>query len=154
MVNPVARYLYGYVAEGAADAYAEAAIATDLIPADGYAFEIDHIDFQLQYSLYALAADFEIDIAICRDSQVSMVDLDQPECFYRKQDSYALTTSGAWHIPQTWTWTPPKGVYIVEPNVYLSIDSAGTGVAITCMARIYYNEVKLSEVEILRLLNP
>jgi hypothetical protein len=40
----------------------------------------------------------------------------------------------------------------VEPLIYAHLDSAATGLTLTAYMRLFYREVKLSEVDILRML--
>lgn len=153
MANAVAKYIAGTATQGGADAFVEVEIATDLIPADGYAFEIDHVDFEIGSDISAIGADHRIAVALSRDAQLAMPVLSAVECYYKRMMNWSLTTSGCWFNDSTWTWTPPAGIFLVEPSTWFQLDSDSTAIALTVYVRIWYKEVKLTEVEILRLLS-
>jgi hypothetical protein len=155
MVATIAQFLSGTATQGVADAYAETAITTNLDPAKGMGFKILRIDFAFDttVALQSIAADSLFYFGLSRDTKAAVVEMDDTDCIMRMGVAIALVTSGMTTLPYEYSFTPPDGVFIVEPTTYLQLDSVATGLTLIMHARIYYEEVKLSEIEILRLLN-
>jgi hypothetical protein len=155
MANIIAKYLSANATMAGADAFKETAITTNLNPADGYAFQVERIEFSLNNAIAGWAgADSNFQVVLARDTKLAIAKLSDPDVMYKKTLVLILLTAAgfAW-VDGTWTWIAPSGVYIVEPTIYLQIDADATGLTMDLDARIFYSEVKLSEVEILRLLN-
>jgi hypothetical protein len=155
MPAKILKYLEFTATQGGADAFVQASIDTNLVPADGYAFSIVQMDFSFSASsaLQNISADSLTRYALTRDTKLAVSELSDPDVIYRGGYATSLTTSGQLLIPDSWSYTPQTGMIIVEPTVYFSLDSDATGLTMTLNGRIYYEEVKLTEVEILRLLN-
>jgi hypothetical protein len=151
----VTKYLYSTVIQGGADAFICTALATDLNPSDGYAFKIVAVEgnFSTAIAMQGMSADCKVMWALSRDIKVAMADLNDTDLIFRDGFYQGLTTSGAFIREDGFKWVPNHDVYIVEPNIYLVLDSDATGIQISMAWRIYYEEVKLTEVEILRLIN-
>lgn len=157
MTVKIAKYLSFNCTQGGADAFKETAIATELDPANGYAFQIIGIDFAFTTACNwsTIAATSEISIALSRDTKAAVPELSDPDCMLKIQRAFMFAGAafcgelgeGAWHF------TPSEGIYIVEPTIYAELDSTATAKTLVLNGRIYYEEVKLTEVEILRLLN-
>jgi hypothetical protein len=155
MPEIVGKYLSILATQGGADAFVQQAITTNLIPSDGYAYKIIGVDlcFTDASGLQAISADSSLVMSLTRDTKTAVAEYSDPDTIWRDGTAFSLTTSGQLAIPQRHDWAPPFNAYIVEPTIYFQLDSAATGCTSTIAGRLYYEEVKLSEVEILRLLN-
>jgi len=56
-------------------------------------------------------------------------------------------------MPFRFPYPEIQGVFLVEPTIYGQLDSAATGLTLTAYWRIYYEQLALNEVDILRVLN-
>lgn len=140
--------------QGGADAFVEASVATEIIPADGLALLIENIEIVFAPASFSgLAADSEVFWSICRDTKLAVAEYSDPDCFLMDGFEFALNASGSSVIQNRWTYTPKNGIPIVEPYIYVQFDSTGTGNAKQMYVRLEYSTVKMSEVEILRILN-
>lgn len=153
MAVQIPRYLSMTTTQGDADTFAESSIATDILPENGVVYQITQIDFLLRNPMQALAADFYIQWSLTRDTKTSAATIADPDTFMFDRLTMALTTSGKVLIPNLFTYKELKGLYIVEPIIYAQLQSLTTGLTLVADWRITYEEVKMSEVEILRVLN-
>jgi len=154
MPASIARYLPFTAVQGGADAFVEAAITTDLNPAQGYAYQVTLIEVSwVETNQETWASDFTMQMVLSRDTKTAIAELNDPDVMWKEAVWLQFTTSGVQLVPSKFEYRPPLGLYIVEPTIYFDLDSTTTGVANTVHGRIWYEEVKLSEVEILRLLN-
>lgn len=139
--------------QSGADAFVQASLATDIVPEDGLIQRITSIHMQFRGNFSALAADTWIEWSLSRESEVAVLTLGDEQCIVADNWDFALVTSGAAQFTQTQRYENLSGLYIVEPTIYLQLDSVGLGAANTSSMRIYYEEVRASEVDILRILN-
>lgn len=146
------RYIGGRALQGAADAFVQATIPTGIVPEDGLGLEVVAFEFAFTGSFEALGADFSYLWSLSRDTQGSIVNLNNPDCIMCDGIFTGLTTSGIFSINQRHAYNDITGLFIVEPNVYFQFDSNGTGLVMGMDCRIYYKETALSEVDILRIL--
>lgn len=151
MAANIAKYLSATLTQGSADAFVEAAITTNLVPADGYAFKVSHIAYDglLQAGVNNSYCEF----AISRDTKTAVPHYDDPDTLFYFKRRAVFATSGLSLENVSDVLTLQNGIYIVEPTIYVDMDSSATAAVQTMNIRIYYEEVKLTEVEILRLLN-
>jgi hypothetical protein len=149
----IQRYIPFTATQGSADAYAQTGVVTDIIPANGKVFEITAIDIQIRSDISAISTDCQIEFSFSRDTKSAICTLDDADCIIYDRFTHMLTTSGAVVMPSGRRFQQLSGIYVVEPVLYFQFDSTGTGLTMTADARVYYEEVKLSEVEILRILN-
>jgi len=153
MATKIARHLDVEITMGAADAFIEGVIPTGIIPANGMAFQLLKLELLFQTTLSGISADGYVIWALTRDTKAAMAYYDDDDVILADGFDNALTTSGQVILPRRHVYDFPEGVYIVEPNLYVQNLSGATGSAIHTHWRLWYEEVKLTEVEILRLLN-
>lgn len=151
MAQVIAKFLSANVVQGSADAFVQDTVPTNLIPSDGFAFKLKHIMFDRTSA--NLVASGDISFSLTRDTKTAVVKYDDPDTIFFHTELIKMTTSGAIVSPGSGVITFPDGIFVVEPNIYLQLDSTATTVVNSMNARIYYEEVKISEVEILRILN-
>jgi len=152
MAIAIARYLKSQCVQGSADAFIQDSITTDLVPADGFAFKITKMLVDWSVGM-ANVNGSERQLSLTRDTKTAIARYDDPDTLFFFGEQSRLATSGFGVTPQGYSFDFPDGLYVVEPTIYLQVDSTATTFTYTVNARLYYEEVKLSEVEILRLLN-
>jgi hypothetical protein len=135
--------------QGAADAFKESSVSTGLSTASNFAWLLKRITFQISGSSLLVAAAMEIQMAISRTTQASMPNLTDTEVICIRQQYCSLLTSGASWIEGVIDWEAPTGTLVVQPDLYLDIDSTNTGNAQTVIARVHYDLVELSRVDFL-----
>lgn len=140
-----AKFLSGSVVQGSADAFATAAIATGIASVN-LGLRVRRIEFSIPYPA---EVDSSIDVEVTRRLPTAMLGLaDRRSLIYRNY-KMMLTTSGQVIWPQVIAHDFPKDfeLLIVEDPIYLSVDSTGTSATSTLVARIYYEEVRLTDVQ-------
>lgn len=148
----IARYLTLTAVQGGADAFVQASVSTGIIPENGVGFKV--IGMEIAFSaLQAVSADFDITWSLSRDTKTGVTGLSDDDIILYDGFYGSLTTSGQILIPGRVQYPPQEGIYIVEPTIYLQFDSTATGLTSTASMRVYYEEVGLNEVDILRILN-
>lgn len=154
MANTIARYLNITTTQGSADAFVQGSVDTGIIPADGMCKKVTAIELLFTPNfLLSISADAFVKWSFTRDTKTAIAEYSDPDCMYGDGIEFTFLTSGAGVNRHNQMWIPPVGLYLVEPTIYAQLDSNATGNVITANWRIHYEDVKLSEVEILRLLN-
>ena len=150
----IARFRNITMTQGGADAFVQTSEVTGIDPSSGrgWALRRAEIQFPQAAGLQGLSADSAIHWALTRDSKTAMSDLNDQDTIFAGGIFNALTTSGEIALPSVHMHTFPDGIIVVEPILYAHLDSAATGLILTAHMRLFYEEVKLSEVEILRML--
>lgn len=148
----IKRYLSGTNTQAGADTFNQAQIDTALLPENGVVYRVNSIDIEFPGTFNNISADCWIRWSITRDTKTAAGALNDPDTVYLNGFSWALTTSGGALVPTVFRERQLEGLYIVEPVIYIQLQSASTGVANSANWRIYYDEVKMSEVDILRIL--
>lgn len=152
--NTVSRYLSLTTTQGGADAFVQAQVDTEIIPADGMGKRITAIELLFTPNfLLSVAADAYVKWSLSRDTKTAIGEYSDTDIVYGDGIEFTFLTSGAGVNRHNQMWIPPVGIFLVEPIIYAQLDSNATGNTITANWRIHYEDVKLSEVEILRLLN-
>lgn len=146
----VTRYFDVTLTQGSNDAFVEAQIDTGILPENGVGFKILRLEILRPYLPGIQACSREW--SITRDTKTAVANLSDPDCIYVDGNRCILVTSGM-NIEQLREEHELSSVYIVEPTIYCQLDSALTVQAATMYMRLHYEEVKMSEVEILRILN-
>jgi hypothetical protein len=147
----IARWLNISVTEGSADAFVEGSASTDIVPEDGLILRVTAIWVNFVTGWSALAADARADWSVTRDTKTAIADLSDPDSILCDGFGFAITTSGSSVIPQTFRYDDLTGIYLVEPLVYFQLDGSATGITMQANCRIFYEEVRASEVDILRI---
>jgi len=150
----VARFRNILLTQGSADAFKEATEMTGLDPASGQAWLLKRLEvsFAGAVGLQAISADSEIGWSLSRDSKAAMSNLLDSDIIHQNGIFASLTTSGQVLVPGLYEYEFPDGVLVVEPEIFAQLDSTSTGLTLTAHMRLYYETVKLSEVDILRML--
>lgn len=140
--------------QGGADAFAEIIEPTSISPSAMLAWLIRRVEVMIPNSvaIEAIAADFSIAWALSRQSSAALADLSDPSTIMADGFGICTITSGLANFDRLHVWTPPDGVLVATPNLYATIDSTGTSLTLDIDMRVYYEEVKISEVELLRML--
>ncbi len=142
------------VTEGGADAFVQVTDPTAISPSSKIAWLIKRIQvmFDLDILLENVSADFAVAWAVARSTDTAVPSLDDKDTLYAGGFSGSLTTSGQILIPKLHEWDAPgEGLLMVSPQLFYTLDSTATGLALSADFRIWYEEVTLSELEILRL---
>ncbi len=153
MAVQVARYLDIRTTQGGADTFDEGSVSTEILPENGLAFAIRAIELSFLSGLAAVSADWEILWSMSRDTKTAACAPTDPDCMLYDGRSGSLTTSGTFLNTRRVHYDALPGIFIVEPTIYAQLSSAATGITLDANFRIWYEEIKLSEVEILRVLN-
>lgn len=150
----IARFRNLQPVQGSADAFAQVSEVTGIDPVSGRAWMLRAMDvsFPPDNTLAAVSADFSIHWSLTRDSKAAVAGLDDSDCIEAGGIYGSLTTSGQILLPSVYHHTFEEGIIVVEPMLYFQIDSNATGLTLSPDVRLYYDEVKLSEVDILRML--
>lgn len=138
--------------QGGADTASVATIDTGLtvdgkIGIEIYAFEVLWVNGET-----AVAADFEVTVALTTTSATpSFISSDEIQ-----RIEWGLQNTGG--VAVAVPFEPMKQIILVEPRLtvqdtlYFHVISSATGQANNCHGRIYYNTVKLTDLEVMRLL--
>jgi len=155
MTQAVARFRNLVLTQGSADAFVQASEATGIDPGAGKGWLLTRVEtwFPIASNLQGMSADAAVHFALTRDSKAALSDLSDSDVIFCDGFSNALTTSGEVVVPNLYVNVLPEGTVIVEPTIYAHLDSTATGLTMTAHMRIYYEEVRLSEIEILRMLS-
>lgn len=149
----IQRYISLNATQPGADTFVQASASTNIVPEDGLVYKVLGIDVQLSAAIQGIATDCACYWSFSRDTKTGLCALSDPDCMLMDGFAVALTTSGAVRLPATYRYSDMSALYIVEPTIYLQVSSGTTGLVNIVNSRIYYEEVKMSEVEILRILN-
>lgn len=148
--NIVTRHFDLTLTQGSADAFVQGVINTEIVPENGIGLRMTRLEMLKPYMPAVAAADRQW--SITRDTKTAVANLSDPDCMYADGDKMVLVTSGAVH-QKLREENELNSVFVVEPQIYIQLDSTATTLTNTFYFRLHYEEVKLSEVEILRLLN-
>jgi len=141
------------VTEGGADAFAETPIVTEISAADGMIWKVLGLEIAFDPAqLSGVSADGSIQWQLTRDTKNAISNYADPDVVMRGGLAWALTTSGMILMPVDQRWVPVGDCIFAEPTIYVALDSTATGAALVITARIYYELVKATELEILRML--
>lgn len=138
--------------QGGADAFIEGSISTLLNPADGYGWMLKRAEMTFDTALSAVSADFDIRWSISRLSKAATPDYASDDVILADGVAGSLTTSGQIVLPQRYEYDFPDGVLVVGDTLYAQLDSDATGLTIQAYLRVWFEQVKLSELEIWRTL--
>lgn len=153
MAEKIQRYLSMTATQPGVDTFVEAQVSTEILPENGLSYRVTFIELLFTNPMNVLSADCRIRWSITRDTKTGFAALSDPDSILSDEIDVSLTTSGQLLIPQRYAYPALPGIYIVEPTIYLQLFSASSGTTNVMDARIYYEEVKLSELDILRILN-
>jgi hypothetical protein len=149
----IARYLTITMTQGSADAFVQGTVDTGIIPEQGLGLQVVAMELIFASALQGVSADFEMTWSLTRDTKLAVTAYSDQECILFDGQAGSLTTSGQILVPYRFAYPAIEGIYLVEPTIYGQLDSSATGLTLTAYWRLYYQEVALSEVDILRVLN-
>lgn len=154
MAQQLSRFRSVSISQSPADAFATTSEVTGIDPSSGKAWLITGVQVQpvTLTAIYGIAADAEMSWSLTRDVKTSQPRLNDSDVIAFGGVIIPFTTSGQIVLPAVFDLYVPPGTIVVEPDIFFNVDTTGIGAVCTWDARIYYEEVKLSEVEILRLL--
>lgn len=154
MNTSIARFRNITMTQGVADGFIQTSEPTGIDPSSGRGWMLKRaiLQFPIASNLQALSPDAAIHWALTRDSKAAVSDLNDSDTIFVGGLSTALTTSGQIVVPNVFDIALPEGLLVVEPTIYAHLDSTATGLTLTAHMRLFYEEVKLTEVEILRML--
>lgn len=136
-----------------ADAFVEGSAVTTIVPENAQAWEVTMVELEFDPAqLKLLSADADISMAISRDSAGGVGTIGNPRIVNTFSLFNSLTTSGQIFGSGRYRWEMPPGTLFVENEIFVQLDSTGTGQALTCQVRLHYKWVKVTEIEILRFL--
>ena len=153
--NVIERYLSATVTQGSAAAFVQGTFTTNIEPSTGYALKVTEVVGKMRegQSLLCGSNSATVSWSLSRDTKTAVGELNDTDIIYADGFHVWNITSGIATRNLAFSYRPVNGLMLVEPTVYFQLDSTATSSAITMDIRMYYEEVKLSEVEILRLLN-
>ncbi len=154
MPTAIARFRNIKVTQGGADAFAQTSESTGIDPSGGKGWMLKRVEvqFPIAGNMQGLSADAALHWALTRDSKAALSDLDDSDTIFAGGFSASLTTSGQIMVPNVYVHEFEDGIMVVEPTIYCHLDGTATGLTLTANFRLYYEEVKLAEVDILRML--
>lgn len=151
MAFTVSRHFDVTLTQGGADAFVQGTIATGLDPSDGIAFVLVGIEVVFPIPFGGTASN--VQWSVTRDTKTAIAYYDDQDCLYSDGLGTIMQTSGM-RLQQLRTEVAfDRGIFIVEPSIYAQLDSNATSAANTAYMRLHYEQQKVSELEILRLLN-
>lgn len=149
----VARYLTIAMTQGSADSFIQGSVNTGINPEDGLGLQVVGAEFIIGSSQAAISADSSIFWSLTRDTKTAVAAYNDDESIFFDGVSCSLTTSGQILLPARHSYPPQDGIFIVEPTIYGQLSSTSTGLTMVAYWRVYYQEVSLTEIDILRILN-
>jgi hypothetical protein len=154
MAATLARFRNVKCTQGSADAFVQATEYTGIDPSGGKGWMLTRLEVAIPVlpGIQALSADAEMHWSVSRDSKTAVVSLDDADSIAMGGFFNSLTTSGQVLVPALFVHEFAPGIIVVEPTIFFQLDSTATGLANVNDFRLYYEEVKLSEVDILRML--
>lgn len=158
MASKTQRFLSITATQGAANAFVEASVSTELLPENGFAYKITQMEVVQRVGASRVltdTADSNLVWSLCRDTKTAVANYSDNDCLMCGGTLYNYSGAAFAFLNNQREVIVPSvvGLYVVEPTLYFQLDSTGITAAQTMDVRLYYEEVKLSEVEILRLLN-
>lgn len=151
--------LFASVTQGAADAFAQATMATALQGFTNRAYRINQAEFELitpinAFPNIAAAALQDLEIGFGRRTKAAMPDIDDEDLIYKWAWRAGAPTSAGlqYPFPAINVWQPTADVLIVEDPIYWWVDSTATALTWSVKCRIDYELVEISEVDRLTLL--
>lgn len=142
----------GVVTQGGADTFAAGTIETNLTADGKSGWEI--IAFSAYYTNGETAAAADSDVNCILAVQPTITTFDQDEEVYRLNWSVANTAGVAVAYPLSLIkrelLIQPR--ITVQPNIYVQVASTLSGIANVMAYEVHYNIVKLTDLEVLRLL--
>ena len=138
--------------QGGADAFVQGQLSTLINPSDGVGWMVKKIEMAFSTALAAVSADFNVKYALSRLTKAAMPDYSADDVILADGFSGSLTTSGQIVLPQLISYDVPDGVLVVGDTLYAQLDSDATALTIQAYMRIWYEEVRVTELEILRMI--
>lgn len=141
--------LVASIVQGSNDAFVEATIVTQLSSLSRTAWVINLISFQTP-GLPNAGADIEM--CLSRGTKTAMPQLTDRDVIYKLKREVKFTTSGAQYQNVMEHFSPAQDIFIVEENIYLQMDSAGTSASNTGYVAVDVTPKQISEAQRLAIL--
>lgn len=143
------------ITQGAADALITGQVSTGISTAATYGWMIDKIEFDIAtLTAIPLATDQDIRIQVARGAQTAFLDFDDDDVICQWQ-TFIPTIAGSVGNPvfqMPYVWIPPTNYVVANPIITVLMDSTSTGIALVGRCRFFYFPVKMSELDLLRIL--
>lgn len=139
------KFLSGTVTQGSADAFATASVSTGLAGLN-QGYRVRGIEVQWPATLIETDGFYQFEIA--RRQPTAILAVADRRSLYYQLLQIAITTSGSWvRDSVTRVWYPKDmELMIVEDPIYFSVDSNGTSASNGITCRIYYEEVRMTDL--------
>jgi len=144
------------VTQASADAFVQGVIDTQISTNSNAVWSVRHVDFYLNpQNCYAWANPADIAVSMCLTdaSKTSVVDPGDQD--WLEGAVFAINAAAAAVcsilVPCYLDKELPGGLLVASPALYFGLKTFNTGVANTAICRIWYEPVRVSEIELLRL---
>lgn len=139
------KFLSGTVTQGSADAFATASLATGLAGLN-QGYRVRRIELAWTATLVETDAFYQAEIS--RRLPTAILALTDRRSLFYDILQVSVTTSGAWVRSNISRYDYPRDLdlMIVEDPLYISVDSNGTSAANPVTFRIYYEEVRMTDL--------
>lgn len=140
--------------------YTSTAISTGVTTDGGFGIRITDVEIggptgQTSPIVLSTTGDFSLKAQVTRDAQTAMLGFSDTRvlAYYNLNMSSIVTTSGSEIMQTEWPQEMWLGgeTLVVSPTIYFGLTSTGQG-TVNVEVRMYYEMVKLSEIDILRIL--
>lgn len=140
-----AKFLSMSVTQGSADAFATASISTGIASVN-LGLRVRAIEI---YWPSPVEVDAEYDVEICRRLPTALLGMGDRRSLFFRTRHVKLTTSGifVWNNVEYQPYPKDLELLVVEDPIYLSVDSTGTSASNQVTGRLYYEEVRLTDVQ-------
>lgn len=145
MAIKAAGFILASVTQGSNDAFAETTIPTGLSLIGNLAYQLRCVHWQTSAMLAVDATN--IIVGLTRRTKSASSSWTDPDCIWLYRRDVELATSGAFTAESVGTYVFPGPTYVVEDNLFLNIDSAGTSATNTALIRIEYDIVRVTDAE-------
>jgi len=159
MATKSVQFLSFTATQGAANGFIQATVATGVTPQVGYGLILLGWEWQLAptSSVSAAATMFNLNVVMTKDTQTAILGETNTNVLSASGllvfgPAAANVGLGLIQQPVAIDLQKYGQILAVTPNLYVSVDSTGLTSALTVEGRIFYESIKLSELEILRIL--
>ena len=138
--------------QGSADAFVQGSVLTGISGRQAYNVRRFALQLVNAAALSAIAADYEITVAITRRSKTAIPNISDSDVIWMSSFYVAATTSGVVYVPAYTEFTPDYETPIVEETIYAQLDSTATGVAVNAIVRLEVDIDTMSDIDRLNLI--
>lgn len=140
--------------QSAANAFLEITIPTGVTPSGGYGLRVVDLELFARPGNLSAAGSSYLEFALCKESQASMPNYNNTDVLGQLIMYHTTTAAGVglWAMDFPVELPLNGEILAVDTSLYLDVKSANMGAAVTVYGRMFYEQVALSELEILRIL--